>query len=199
MERTGLINKVKIKLDEYTPEGVSLPFDDYIGPMLDESAKDILEKGPIHLLTPSELVTTGIIYGEDKAYIPVPVDYIRLHEVKFPLWKKSVRKAISTEDPNYTIHDNEYLKPGYGRPSVVKRSTSVNAGSVSKYLECSKVLSGATPSSASYIKTAKPEELTDTLSDALTWLCASKILHIAGQADKARLAYEQFANSLVQS
>ncbi len=199
MERSGLINKVKIKLDELTPEGVGLPFDDYIGPMLDESAKEILEKGPMHLLTSTDLIITGILYANNKAYIPVPVDYIRLAEMKFPLWKKSVKNAISTENPAYAIQENEYLAGGYGRPSVVKLSTSPVGGAVSKYLECSKVVASAVPTSASYIKTAKPEELNDLLADSLSWLCCSKIFIIGKQGDMAKIALEQFANSLTQS
>jgi len=196
MERTGLINLVKIKLDEYTPEGVSLPFDDYIGPMLDESSKDIQEKGPIHLLTSTELPCDDIIFQNNKAYIPVPADYIRIQEIKFPLWKKSVRVAISTENPNYTIQDNEFLAAGYARPIVTVLSTNIVDG-LKKYLECAKVLDNTTPSVASYIKKLKPEEMPDILAESISWLCASKILHIGGQADKARLAYEQFANSLI--
>ena len=204
MDRSGLINKVKIKLDEYTPEGVSLPFDEYIGPMLDESAREILEKGPMHLLTPALIPivsgeVTTILYDttNNKAYIPVPANWVRLHEVKFPLWERSVKKAISTDNPAYAIQ--ELIPGGYGRPSVVIRSTSVNGGAVSKYLECSKVVASAVPSTASYIKTAKPEELPDLLAESLSWLCASKILLIGGQGDKAKMAYEQFANSLSQT
>jgi len=199
MERQGLINLVKIKLDELTPTGVALPFDDYIGPMLDESAIELLEKGPIHLLAPTVLVILGILYAEEKAFIPVPTDFIRLHEIKFPLWKKSVYKAISIENPDYKIQENEYLVGGYGRPSVTIKSTSTTGVAFNKYLVCSKVLPSATPLPATYIKKAKPEDLPDLLTESITWLCASKILHIGGKGNEAKLAYEQFANSLIQT
>jgi len=59
MDRTGLINKVKVILDEYTPEGVGTPFEEYIGPLLDESAREIVMEGPLYLLTPSRQTPTG--------------------------------------------------------------------------------------------------------------------------------------------
>lgn len=198
MERTGLINKVKIKMDEYTPDGVSLPFDDYIGPTLDECAREILEKAPLFLITPTLIPLTGATYKDDKAYIPVPSDYVRLYEIKYPLWKKSVRRAISTQDPEYKIQDNEYIKAGYARPIVAIVNTSLVAGDApSKYFECAKVVNegGITPV-ALYVKTDKPENLNDTLADPITWLCSSKLLGIMGYADKAKLAYEQFTSSM---
>lgn len=202
MERAGLINQVKVKMDEFTPGGVGLPFDETIGPVLDECAREILKMAPLHLLTPTVIPLTGgtpvasiVKYSADKAYIPVPADYIRLYEVRYPLWKKSVRKAIAVEDPEYKIQENEYLKGGYGRPAVSVITTSI-AGTMAKYFECSKVVDpGAialTPV-ALYIKSVKPEALPDILADALTWLCASKVFVVQGYADKAKLVMEQFS------
>jgi hypothetical protein len=55
MDRSGIITKIKIKMDEVTPPGVDLPFDDLIGPTLDDCAKEIILICPLHLLTPSEI------------------------------------------------------------------------------------------------------------------------------------------------
>jgi len=198
VERTGLINKVKIKMDEYTPDGVALPFEETIGPILDECAREILEKTPLPLLTPSIIPFEGVIYKSDKAYIPVPSDYVRLYEIKFPLWKKSIRRAISTQDDEYKIQENEYIKAGYSRPVVAIVTTSLTAGDPpGKYFECAKVLSEGAPTPiALYVKTDKPENLNDILSDPLTWLCASKVLGIVNQIDAAKLAYDQFTSSM---
>jgi len=199
MTRSDLIIRVKIKLDEYAPTGIALPFDDYIGPLLDESARDLLETGPLHLMTPSSISLTGTVFENDKAYIPVPSDFVRLYEIKYPLWKKSVRLAISRENPGYQVQENEYIKGGYGRPSVAIVNTSVAGGSVTKYLECSKVLDGATPSVATYVKTYvtdDPERLNDLLADVQTWLCASKVMEALGYNDKSKAMLQQSQNSL---
>lgn len=198
MDRQGLINKVKIKMDEFAPDGVGLPFDEYIGPVLDESAREVLERSPLHLLSPTALPLTGVVYDDDRAYIPVPADYVRLYEIRYPLWKRSVRKAVSAEDPQYKVQENEYIRGGYGRPCVAIVHTTVNGGDVTKYFECSKVIESAsiTPI-ALYVKTDKPENLNDIFSDALTWLCSSKLLGIMGDQDKAKLALEQYNNSML--
>ena len=200
MLRSELINRVKIKLDEYSPTDVALPFDNYVGPLLDESARDLLERGPLRLIIPTSIPLAGVLYLNDKSYIPVPADYVRLYEIKYPLWKRSVRVAISRENPLYQVQENEFLKGGYGRPNVAIVETSVNGGSVMKYLECSKVVDpegiGLTPI-ATYVKTDVAENLNDQLADALTWLCTAKVFGVLGYGDKAGLAMERSNQSLL--
>lgn len=202
MERLGLIEKVKIKLDEYTPEGVSLPFDEIIGPLLDESATGVLQKGPLHLITPTNIPLTGNVvkYANDKAYIPVPTDYIRLYQIKYPLWKKAVRIAITPEHEEYKTQENEYLTAGYARPVVAIVYDTNSQDAITRYFECGKVLDpGQTELTpvAQYVKKFKPEELNDTLADALTWLCTSKVFGVLGYGDKAKMTMDQFNQALI--
>jgi hypothetical protein len=200
MTRSELIIRVKTKLDEYAPTGASLPFDDYVGPLLDEAARDLLERAPLHLMTPTSIPYSASVYENEKSYIPVPDDFVRLYEIKYPLWKKSVRTAISRENPEYQIQENEFIKGGYGRPVVAVVTTSVLGGAIDKYLECSKVIDGATPLVATYVKTfgttLDPENLNDQLADALTWLCSSKVMEILGYKEKAQALAQQFQNSM---
>lgn len=200
MTRSELIIRVKTKLDEYAPSGASLPFDDYVGPLLDEAARDLLERAPLHLMTPTSIPYSASVYENEKSYIPVPVDFVRLYEIKYPLWKKSVRTAISRENPEYQVQENEFIKGGYGRPVVAIVTTSVLGGALAKYLECSKVIDGATPLVATYVKThgttLDPENLNDQLADSLTWLASSKIMGILGYGEKAQAMIQQFQNSL---
>lgn len=179
-------------MDEYAPTGVALPFDNYISPLLDESARDLLARGPLRLITSTSIPLTSTAFANDKSYIPVPSDYIRLYEIKYPLWKKSVRMAISTENPLYQVQENEYIKGGYGRPGVAE---VIYSGT--KHFECSKVLNGVNPTAATYVKTDVAENLNDQLADALTWLTTSKILGVMGYNDKASLALEQSNQALM--
>jgi hypothetical protein len=201
MERAALINIVKVKLDEFSPGDIGLPFDDYIGPMLDESAREVLERAPLHLLSPAAIPTSGTTFLNDKAYIPVPSDYVRLYEIKYPQWKKSIRKAISSEDPQYKIQENEYIRAGLARPAVAIVRTTLDGGAtIGRYFECGKVeeniTSPPTPI-ALYIKTTLPEELEDILADTLTWLCTAKVLSILGYGDKAAIALEHHTQALM--
>jgi hypothetical protein len=192
VDRAGLVNRVKIKLDEFTPEGVGLPFDEYIGPVLDECVRTIQEAAPLHLLTASP-ITGEISYESYKAYLPLPADFVRLYEIRFPLWKRSVRKAIKPEDPEFRIQENEYLSGGYARPVV-----SIVYKSNGPVLECSKVLENTVPDRKLYVAESKPESLNDDLSEPLTWLCASRIFTIMGYPDKAQLLQTQYVGSLSQ-
>ncbi len=198
MTRSALIILVKKKLDEYAPEGIDLPFDDYIGPLLDESARDLLAKAPLHLVAPTSISLTNTVFENDKSYIPVPSDWIRIHEIRYPLWKKSVRTAISAENPEYKRQENEYIKGGYGRPEVVVVTTSVLGGALTRYLECSKVIDGATPLVATYVKTEEAQFLNDLLVDSLTWLTASKIFVVTGYGDKAKITLDLSNQALAQ-
>lgn len=201
MTRSELVNIVKIKIDEYAPqEYSSLPFDSYISPLLDESAREIVKRGPLRLLPPTNIPLTGVLYKNSRSYIPVPSDYVRLYEIRYPLWEKSVRVAISPDNPLYKIQENEFTKSGYSRPCVAIVWTSVNGEPISLYFECSRVDdpgSATLTPTAAYVKTTLPEELNDQLADSLTWLCTSKVLGVLGYGDKARIALEQAENTLM--
>lgn len=192
MTRNELINIVKLKLDEYSPdEFSSLPYEDYISPLLDESAKDIVKRGPLRLLTPTNIPLGTVLYKNNKSYIPVPSDYVRLYEIKYPLWEKSVREAISPENPLYKIQENIFTKGGYSRPCVSIIWTSVNGEPISLYFECSRVDDPGAEillPTAAYVKITLPEDLNDQLADSLTWLCVSKIYGVLGYGDKASFA-----------
>ena len=196
MTREELFIEVKTRMDEITPEGQSLPFDDFIDTVLDESARELLEASPLHILTPEAIPVAGTIVVDNKAYIPVPANYIKLYEVKYPLWKKSIRRAITPADPEYKIQENEYTRGGYARPCVALLHTSLNGGPAGKYLECSKVVDGTSAPVALYIKTDLPENLDNKFSNALSWLCVSKLMVIMEDSNKAKLAYEQYTNAL---
>lgn len=273
MERAGILTKVKIKLDEVTPPGVDLPFDDFIGPILDECAREIAEVAPLHLLSPMTMVlgttkrkiinnvatltlsgshpylvgdivtvsgiigepsyngdfaitvitedsisyaldhtgesetaeTSGIvtyktIFTSDKAYIPKPSDYLRLYEMKFPPWQKTIRETTKPDSDAGKMQDNDYLKSGIGRPTVVIKTTMPAGGTLKEYLVCAKVET-AVPVPvpvALYVQIPLPETLPDQLIDSLTWLAAAKVLQVSGIIDKAQATMQQYQSSLTQ-
>lgn len=62
MDRQGIIERVKIVLDEYTPVDGSVlhPLDGYFNPLLDESAKELILKAPISKLYPVYVKDTKV-------------------------------------------------------------------------------------------------------------------------------------------
>jgi hypothetical protein len=269
MEREGIYQKVKIKMDEVTPPGVDLPFDDIVGPILDECAKEVAEVAPLHLLSPFSMVgrtttrmidnniatlnignhgfsvgdvisvsgitvelayngtftvtsktettvsyalthadeletadTGGIVTNfmvlvGTKVYIRKPSDFLKLYELKFPLWQKIVREITKPGTIKGDQQDNPYLTSGIGRPTVMLITTMPTGYPSAEYLVCARVDTAAVPT-ALYVKVQKPEELPELLIDALTWLAASKVLQIGGRADLAQGLYQQFGLSLTQ-
>lgn len=269
MEREGIIEKVKIKMDEVVPPGVDLPFDDLIGPTLDECAKEVTEVAPLHLLSPFSMVcktltrtidtnvatlkigthpflvgdvvtvsgiTTHLEYNGtftltsvtadsisyplthnnetvtadtggtvtyrtivigNKAYISKPTDFLRLYEMKFPLWQKTVRETIKPGSGKGDHQENPYLTAGIGRPTVMLQTTTPTGGTFGEYLVCARVEVAATPI-AMYIKIQKPEELPEQLIDCLTWLAAAKVVQIGGRMDLAQGLNQQYQLSLTQ-
>lgn len=183
-----LKTRVKIKVDEYTPSGVSHSFDDFLEPMLQESAKEITDTAPRQLLSSTDISTSVITYENDLAYLYIPADYARLCDIKFPLWDKPVYDTISPDDPEHAIQDNEYLKAGYGRPVVMLKTV----GTAGKRLVCGKVASGATPTYARYFAYEEPADMPSALDEALTWLAAAKILQILNYQEQAQLAQERY-------
>lgn len=269
MNREGIYHKVKVKMDEVTPPGVDLPFDDIIGPILDECAKEVSEIAPLHLLSPFSMVsrtttrkidtniatlkigihgfsvgdvisvsgiTTELEYNGTftitaktdttvsyalthaneletadtggivtnfmvpvgtKVYIRKPSDFLRLYEMKFPLWQKIVREVTKPGTPKGDHQDNPYLSSGIGRPTVMLITTMPTGYPSAEYLVCSRVDAAAVPT-ALYVKAQKPEELPELLIDSLTWLAASKVLQIGGRGDLAQGLYQQYGLSLTQ-
>jgi len=145
----------------------------------------------------SGLIKLKMISENDLTYITKPLNFLRLYEMKFPLWVKPVRDITKPDSDDGKMQDNPYLISGIGRPSVVLRTTMPTGGSLAQYLVCGKVTTSTNPV-ALYIKIPKPEDIPDLLIDSLTWLASSKVLQISGYGDKAQGAMAQYQNSLTQ-
>ena len=198
MDRSGLISRIKVKLDEFTPdEGVNHPFDTLIEPMLDEAANEIINLAPLYLFVHTGLDDSGAIYANSFAYIEIPANFIRLARVKYPAWEKAVTEAISIEHPDYKIFDNPYLRGGTANPKVaiVDENPDITYG---KYLKCYKVADGVQADEFTYIAQTSAQDIPNKVVDALTWLCALKIAKIAdGFKDKIEAIDSEFQKSLL--
>lgn len=193
--------RVKIKVDENTPAGVSHSFDEYLEPMLDESASELCDRAPRYLFTPSKWVADTVDggdgvnirydYDNERAIIDTPINFARIYEVKFPMWEKSVFKAISPDNPDYALQQNKHTRAGYGRPVVMlqeeeadeETATYVNA------IVCGKCIDGSLPTTLLYITYLTPANMPEKLEEALTWLAASKILQIMEMPNQAQITF----------
>jgi hypothetical protein len=143
------------------------------------------------------IITYKTIFVDNKAYIRKPADFLRLYEMKFPLWQKTVRETVKPGSDAGKNQDNPYLVSGIGRPTVIIQTTMPTGGYRGDYLVCGKVESLSIPV-ALYVKIPTPETLPDQLIDSLTWLTASKVLQISGRGDLAQGLMQQYGLSLTQ-
>ena len=203
--RLSIINAVKAKIDELIPEGegvqftldtvpnISNPYDIFINVFLDEVAKELLLITPLHILEPElSTLTTASLLDEDylgrTAFVYLPVDFLRLQEVKMAAWERPVAIPITTTDPAYMMQKNIYVRGGISKPVA-----ALNFSGSSKTLELYSVPVNDDLSLdyLRYIPERLAEDVQGNLFDALTWLVANKVLQVIGQLDLSKLAYEK--------
>lgn len=194
MNRTALINQVKSKIDELSPSTAmivdvgqedSKPIDTIIGELLDESAKEVLLKAPIHRLPATSSANVAVASVSDPATgtIDVPVDFLRLVELKLTEWKRPVTELQQQGSKMAERQYNKYLRGGVVKPVAVlsHRATKL-------VIEYFSVESAHTIDRFLYIKKDVAENIPEILQDALCWICASRVLSIFGKVAESQKA-----------
>lgn len=201
--RLSLINMVKIKLDELEPEGegviydletepnVSDPYNLYINGLLDESATNLLQIAPKHILPVTKSLKTATQIGSGKTgFVQCDADYLRLYAFKMTEWEREINDPITVDDPLYKLQSNEYVRGGVAKPVVVISKRYIT-DAVYKVLEYYSVSSVHTVDYFLYIAETAAENLDDSLYPSLTWICAAKILQNISQPELSAKAWEQ--------
>lgn len=194
MNRTALINQVKSKIDELSPSDALIvevgqddnkPIDTIIGDLLDESAKEVLLKAPIHRLpaTSSANVATADAGDSTIGTIDVPTDFLRLVELKMTQWKRPVTELQQQGSKIAERQYNKYLRGGTVKPVAVlsHRATKL----VIEYFSVETV---HTVERFLYIKKDVAENIPEILQDALCWICASRVLSVFGKVAESQKA-----------
>jgi hypothetical protein len=194
MNRTALINQVKSKIDELSPSDsiiVSVgqddnkPIDTIIGDLLDESAKEVLLKAPVHRLTVTSSSNAGTAATGDAktGTIDIPNDYLRLVELKMTDWLRPVTELVPQGTPLANMQYNKYLRGGLNKPVAV-----LSHRSDKMVIEYFTIDTKHTVERFLYIKKDVAENVPEILQDALCWICASRVLTIFGKVEGAKKA-----------
>lgn len=204
MTESDIKNRIKTKLDELTPSGETLahPVDSYIDALLGESYNQLLRECPLYLLPMKSIDENLVEYGVDfdpieyNAYVPRPSDFIRVGRFKFSDWENEVTRSISTESPDYKIHQNTFLQGRTYRPAVIEVHALLDIDTaLRRYLKCLNVRDNDNVEYLFYVANDDVTDLTDDLIDPLTWICASKVFQSFEMFDQAKFAeqrYQQF-------
>lgn len=194
MNRSELINRVKTKIDEITPtDGLIVnvgiadekPIDDVIDSLLNESAREILLKAPIH-----RLPVTSSNNTPTAGFVQLPSNFLRLVEFKMQSWRRAVVTPYLSGSPEAEMMSFKWRTGTADRPAVVLSHRGSNLG-----LEVYPFISGNTVERFLYIKEDVAENIPDNLVDSLCWVCASKVLSVFGRDGKVAIDY---AISLLQ-
>lgn len=192
MDRSALIRKIQIRMDELTPigENITHPFENSINSILDESHRQLLSECPVHLLTVkdiSEDVTydlTGSI-----AYVKRPNKFLRLVRFKFSDWINPATKFITQDHPEYKIIENGVIRGGKVNPVVVLIHKDLV-----RCFACYQVSTDNSKQYLYYIEEGEIEDLDDKVTDALAWLTCAKLMQVFDIAgfEKAADRYKEF-------
>lgn len=159
MKREELVQRVKVKLEEYSPfdydkkemialedveEGNSLleinPIYSYIEASLDDSCNEVLKTIPLHMITPRVLgdaPTFEMIKGSGyyKCIYNLTEDYLRLHSVKLTDWVRQIMEVSSYEREDGVFSGNIYTMGKPTRPIVIE-DYGMNGDKMTKQLHC---------------------------------------------------------------
>jgi hypothetical protein len=219
MDRSAIITRIKIKMDEFTPvnEDITHPLDSYIQPTVNQAALELLKNTPLAKLAPEDValykkdskgaVTGSILAFYDGIYrIDFPTDVIRVSHVRFPQWERSVYTFQNPVSPEAKMQDVRATRGGLSKPVVVLDRGNYNGvGKIVGYCYTHPELKKNEGSEAFFseptikvITKKLPEELDDMLIEPLVLLSASKVFSSIQSHDIAKVLYEQYANNIMQ-
>jgi len=213
MDRTALINSVKSKIDEISSSDALVvdvglednnPIDTIIDGLLDECAKEVLLKAPIHRLTVTSSTATATpdTVVTQIGTIPLPADFVRLVELKMADWTRPVTELYSSGSPIALKQSNKWLRAKWNKPVAVLSNRKVTAGNPPvvtnpAVIEYYSIKSSHAISRFMYIKKEVAENMPEWLQDALCWICASKVLAILNKPTDAKYAIENAVGLLI--
>lgn len=184
MERSALIQKIKIRMDELTPlgENITHPFDESFNSILDEAHRQILNEAPVHLLPMTEIDSDDVVYDttNDVAYVKVPDNFIRVASLKFSDWTNPATQFISQENPQYKVIEHGLIVRNVVKPMVVLLYSKQDDDTVpARYLKCYSVEKEDDVDPVEYLYCITEGDvnlLPDKTTDALAWLACAKLM-----------------------
>lgn len=219
MDRSAIIQRVKIKMDEFTPvnEDVTHPLDSYIQPTIDQAALELLKNAPLVKLAPEDVelyvkddqdnITGNILVFNDSVYrIDFPTKVIRVAQIKFPDWSRTVYRFVDPSSHEGQMQAVRATRGGFSKPVVViDRGAESNTGRIVAHCYTHPELEKKdaseefkTEPTIKVINKKKPEELDDMLVEPLVLLTASKVFSSIQNHEVAKVLYEQYVNNISQ-
>lgn len=198
MNRQGIIERVKIVLDEFTPvnEGVIHPIDAYIDPVLDDSVRVLFKEFPIDRLWQTTIDAQGTP-ADNRITVVLDESVVRVASVKLSDWTRMVheREFKTTDAPEVAWQGSPWTQATPWRPLVVKHQQKISTSSAPT-IDCYGTIMGTVVEQLNVVQLCEPEDVKDDLLTPLTYLTASMVaLHLERQ-DVYKAIYEQYQKHL---
>lgn len=131
-----ITNLVIVKMEEYSPYGPSKgstllaggdlldevkPVYSYIAQHLAEAANEMLTIAPIHKLLYKDAGMGAVVDTDDKqtGYIPLPVDFLRVHTLRMNGWTRPLHRLTHEGDPAYTLQFSRWTRGTRQKPVAI--------------------------------------------------------------------------------
>lgn len=189
MTRSGLIEKVKLKLDEYIPGNVTHPISNYIDSCLVEAARTLILEMPIEKL-PWDHHTN--IYSLQSYSLPITIylqsNVLRIVSIKLPSWKRPISKFYNVGSKEEALQSHESTKGTVDRPVVIIEKTrytnQVGLEIITKLIIYGGSLSNIAEANLKVVYELTPENIPSNLTDPLIYLASALVAQIM-ERDKA--------------
>lgn len=198
MTRQGIIERVKIIMDEFTPvnQGVVHPLDAYIDPIIDDSVRTLYKEFPIDKLWHSS-ITASIAVEENSnlAKATIPKDVVRVSSVKLKNWNRAIHEKEFEMGDSVKLawQGNPATRASSSRPLVIKKQME---DGISLDLYGLKTKGSEETAQIFGVKMCKPEELNEDLITPFTYLAAYLLATHIERVDIAKPIYEQYLKHL---
>jgi hypothetical protein len=209
MTYNELIDRVKVKMEEYTPfsevamiaapeqAGFEVkPIVSYIDKTLEESANEVLMTLPLNLIRSEEMVIIDQIKHPDgTGVIGLGDNFLRVHSFKMKDWKHTLHYSVQEDSEVAELQENPYTMGRIHKPVLVyHRSLDVFPKNKALcYYSC-------LPNSKQEIEQSwqvscfDKYNIQEDLSEFYVLNCAKKVYGIFGLAEKVTLMDNEFVS-----
>ena len=191
-----LIELVKINMEEgfadkgvETIEGTTL--DSYIESKLPEVMAQVYLTSPAILLpqVDASALLKPVKHQNGSGEITLPKDMLRFTRLKMKGWDKAVTKMQDPSSTTAKLQENPYTMAGRAKPVVVMTNAG-NGDKILRYYSLPPEVRRHEIEEALYVKVpdlSTPVEISEYLLPSITYLTASVVFEILGDAQRATL------------
>jgi hypothetical protein len=213
MTYNDLIDRVKVKMEEYTPFAESAmiaapesmgfdvkPVVSYIKKTLEESCNEVLMVLPLNLIRAERMTIIEQIKNQDgTGALGLGDNFLRVHSFKMKDWKKTLHYAEREDSDIAELQENPYTMGKVYKPVLVyHRSLSIfPRNKALSYYSCEKTSNHEIETSWQ-VSSFDKDNIQEDLADFYVLNCAKKVYSIFGMADKVTLMTTEL-NGLIET